>query len=73
MSTYLKVLGESFPMNSNMAGFRWVSNIFAFLCFEQKQPQHWKGSVFLVYLLMFLQVMWREAVAMTTSVSAEGC
>ena len=29
MGTHLKVLRESYPMNTNMAGFRWFSKIFA--------------------------------------------
>ena len=31
-----RVLSESFPMNTNMTGFRWFSKYFAFLCFGQK-------------------------------------
>ena len=31
-----KVLSESYPMNNNMTGFKWLSNIFASLCFGQK-------------------------------------
>ena len=31
MGTHLRVLGESFPMNTNMTGLRWFSEIFAFL------------------------------------------
>ena len=29
MGTHLRVLSESFPMNTNMTGFRWFSKIFA--------------------------------------------
>ena len=36
MGTYLRVLSESFPMNTNMAGFRWFSKIFVFSCFGGK-------------------------------------
>ena len=43
MGTYLRVLSESCPMNTNMTGFRWFSKIFASLCFGRKWPQHWKG------------------------------
>ena len=43
MGTHMKVLSESFPMNTNMTGFRCFSKIFASLCFGQKKPQHWKG------------------------------
>ena len=39
--THLRVLIKSFPMNTNMTGFRWVSQIFASLCFWPKKPQHW--------------------------------
>ena len=28
MGTHLRVLSESFPMNTNMTGFRWFSKIF---------------------------------------------
>ena len=43
MGTHLRVLSESFPMNTNMTGFRWFLKIFASLCFVRKYPQHWKG------------------------------
>ena len=43
MGTHLRVLNESFLMNTNMIGFRWFSKIFASLCFGKKKPQHWKG------------------------------
>ena len=33
--THLRVLSESFPMNTNMTGFRRVFLIFASLCFGQ--------------------------------------
>ena len=39
MGTHLRVLIKSCPMNSNMTGFRWFSEIFAFLCFGLKEPQ----------------------------------
>ena len=32
LSTYLIVLRESFPMNTDMTGFRWFSILFALLC-----------------------------------------
>ena len=35
MGSHLKVLSESFPMSTNMTGFRWFSKIFAFLCIGQ--------------------------------------
>ena len=43
MGTHLKVLSESYPVNTNMTGFTCLSKIFASLCFGQKEPQHWKG------------------------------
>ena len=43
MGIHLRVVSESYPMNTNMTGFRWFSKIFASLCFGRKQPQHWKG------------------------------
>ena len=42
MGTHLRVLSESYPMNTNMIGFRWFSRIFASLCFGRKVPQHWE-------------------------------
>ena len=35
MGTPLRVLGESYPMSTNMTGFRWFLKIFASLCFGQ--------------------------------------
>ena len=31
MGTHLRELGESYPMNTNVTGFRWFSKIFALL------------------------------------------
>ena len=31
MGTHMRVLNESFPMSTNMTGFRWFSKIVAFL------------------------------------------
>ena len=36
MGTHLRVLDKSFPLNTNMTGFRWLSKIFASLCFGRK-------------------------------------
>ena len=36
MCTHLRVLSESYPMNTNMTGFRWFSKLFASLCFGRK-------------------------------------
>ena len=36
MGTHLRMLSESYPMNTNKTGFRWFSKIFAFLCCGQK-------------------------------------
>ena len=36
MGTHLKVLNESYPMNTNMTWFRWFSKIFVYLCFGRK-------------------------------------
>ena len=35
MDTHLRVLSESYPINTNMTGFRWFSKIVVFLCCEQ--------------------------------------
>ena len=32
--TYLSVLNESYPMNTEMTGFRWFSKVFASLNYE---------------------------------------
>ena len=36
MGTHLRELSESFPMNTNMTGFRCFSNIFASLCLDER-------------------------------------
>ena len=33
MGTHLRVLGESFPMSTNVTGFRWFSKLKALPCF----------------------------------------
>ena len=33
MGTHLRLLSESYPMNTNMIGFGWSSKIFASLSF----------------------------------------
>ena len=33
MGTHLRVLIERYPLNTNITGLRWFSNIFASLCF----------------------------------------
>ena len=35
MGTNLRVLDESFQMNTKMTGFRWFSKIFEFLCSDE--------------------------------------
>ena len=42
LGTHLRVLSESFHMNTNMTEFRWFSKGFAFFCFGRKWPQPWK-------------------------------
>ena len=36
IGTHLRVLSESYLMNTNMTVFRWFSKIFASLCFGRK-------------------------------------
>ena len=36
MGTYLRVLSETYPMNTITTGLRWFTKIFASLCFGQK-------------------------------------
>ena len=36
MSTHLKILNESYPINTNMTGIQCFSKEIAFLCFGQK-------------------------------------
>ena len=43
LGTHLKVLSSTYPLNTNMTGLRWFSEIFASVCFGRKEPQHWKG------------------------------
>ena len=42
MGTHLRILSESYPMNTNITGFKWFSRIFASLCSGRKQSLHWK-------------------------------
>ena len=35
MGTHLRVLNESFPMNTNIIGFRWFSKIFVSLRLDE--------------------------------------
>ena len=35
MGTHWRVLSKSYPMNTNMTGFRWFIKIFAFLCLDE--------------------------------------
>ena len=35
MGTHWRVLSESYPMNTNMTGFRWFIKIFVFLCLDE--------------------------------------
>ena len=41
MGTHPRVLCESYPMNTNMTGFRWFSKIFASMCFESALEGYW--------------------------------
>ena len=43
MGTHLRVLIESFPMNTNMTGFGWFSKVFAFFLPWTKVASAWKG------------------------------
>ena len=36
MGTHPRVLSESYPMNTNMTGFQWFSEVSASLCFGRK-------------------------------------
>ena len=44
MGTRLRLLSESYPMNTNVTGFKWFSKIFAFLCFGMKVASALEGS-----------------------------
>ena len=49
MGTHLRVLSESYPMNTNMTGFKWFSKIFASLCFGQMSPYYWSMDAIFIY------------------------
>ena len=36
LGTHMRVLGESYLVNTNMTGFKWFTKIFALLCFWGK-------------------------------------
>ena len=44
MDTHLRVLSESYPMNTNMIGFGWFLKIFASLCFWAKVASACSGQ-----------------------------
>ena len=52
MGTHLRVLSESYPMDTNLTRFRCFSKIFASLCYGRKLPQQWKGWNMSVMLYM---------------------
>ena len=35
MGTHLRVFSESYLMSTILAGFRWFSKVFAYLCFDE--------------------------------------
>ena len=43
MGIHLKVLVESYPMNTNMTGFRWFSKLFTFFLQWTKVASAGKG------------------------------
>ena len=43
MSTHLIVLSKSYPMNTNMKGFRWFSKIFAIIVLQRKVASALEG------------------------------
>ena len=43
MGTHQKVLGESYPMNTNMTGFRRFSKIFCFFVLSSKVASALEG------------------------------
>ena len=54
MGTHMRILGESFPMSTNMTEFRWFSKIFATLCFECIGRVKGENHIFLYRLVFFL-------------------
>ena len=54
MGSYLRVLSKSYPMNTNMTGYRCFTKIFAFACFGRKQPQHWNCLRFIWMIARWL-------------------
>ena len=49
MGTHLKVCDESYPINTNMAGFRWFTKYFMSLCFGWEWAMYWKGCITLYW------------------------
>ena len=60
LGSHLRVLSESFPMHTNMTGFRWFSKVFASLCFGGKKPQLSKDASFFNHLnpVMLVFIRW---------------
>ena len=47
MGTHLRVLSESFPMNTNMTGFRWFSKNLCTCVLWTKEASTWEGLMFI--------------------------
>ena len=54
MGTHLRALSESYPMNTNMTGFRCFSILIAFLSHGRKKPQHEKDKSIDLFQIIFL-------------------
>ena len=56
MGTHPKVLSESYPMNTNMAGFRWFSKVLVYLWFEKKVVLALEGlsPAIAIFILVFI-------------------
>ena len=54
MGTHLRVLSESYPMDTNMTGFKWLSKIFCILVLLRKVASALEG------LNQTNRVVWEE-------------
>ena len=69
MGIHLRVLSDSYPMNTNMTGFRWFSNTSASLCFDENSL----GNIrVIIHVSDFRLILRGSFTSLTFSVSTVG-
>ena len=55
VGTHMRVVRESYPMNTNVTGFRWFSKIFG--SFGRKKPQYRKQLSHCLYIIICKHIL----------------